>query len=97
MHQPEQRGSTGQHAVPARQPCPGLSTQGAREIEQAALEGLGPPTPRRSQFWSLLGEDAARTAPVGTEEAADMEVQGDATLGPGQVSQGALITAVDPM
>jgi hypothetical protein len=97
MHQSEQRGSTGQHALPARQPCSGLSTHGARQIEQATLEGLGPPTPRRRQFWSLLSEDAARTAPLRTEEAADMEVQGHAAMGPGQVSQRALIAAVDPM
>jgi hypothetical protein len=74
MHQPQQRRSTRQHAVPLGQPRSGLSAQCTREIEQAALQGLGPSSPRRNQVWSLLGEDAARTASVGTEEAADVEV-----------------------
>jgi hypothetical protein len=97
FEQPEQRCSTGQHALPARQPCPGLSAQGTREREQTARQRLRPPSPRRSQYWSLLGEDAPRTAPVGTEEAADSEVQADAAVGPGQVSQCALVATVDPM
>src|ERR671928_1299609 len=97
MHQPEQRCSTGQHALPLGQTCPGLPTQSAREIEQAALQRLRPSTSRRSQFWSLLGEDAPRTAPVAAEEPTDLQLQGDALVGPGQVSQGPLVVAVDAM
>src|SRR5437660_1849705 len=81
--------------MPSRQACSRLSTQGARDLEQQRVLSVRAPGVRRSQLWQSLRKDSTCAASVTAEEATDLDAQGHAVPCPRQISQRALITAVD--
>ena len=81
--------------MPCGQACSRLTAEGAGEIEQQRVLGEGAAGVRCDQLRQSLGKDSSRTPSVATEETTNLDVQHNASAGPRQVSQGALIAAVD--
>src|SRR6266700_84568 len=74
-----------------------LDSNGSKMQESLPYRVLGVRAPgvRRGQLWQSLREDSTCAPTVTTEEATDLDAQGHAVAAPRQVSQRALIAAVD--
>jgi hypothetical protein len=72
-----------------------LTAEGAGEIEQQRVLGNCAAGVRCDQLRQSLSKDSARTPSVAAEETTNVDVQDNASASPRQVSQGALIAAVD--
>src|SRR5207245_1252595 len=67
------------HALPRSESGSRLTTQRTGDVEQERLQGTRAASTRRDQHRQSLREDGTRTAPVATEETADLDTQGDAS------------------
>jgi hypothetical protein len=72
-----------------------LTAQGAGEVEQQRVLGQCAPPVRGDQLRQSLGEDHASTASVATEETTHLDVQHHTSTSPREISERALIVAVD--
>ena len=71
-----------------------LAAQGKGNRPQALLQPRSAAGVGRGELRQALGEDLTRTGRIGTDEAADGELEAHAPRGPGQVEQGAGVAAL---
>jgi hypothetical protein len=73
MDEPQQGRPTGAYALPYGESGSRLTTQRTGDVEQERLQGTRAATTRLDQQRQSLPEDGTRTAPVATEETADLD------------------------
>ena len=88
------------HSSPAENRCCAVwafsfAAMFKREMALIIGEAEGPLSGRRNHGREALSEDRARTGRVGADELADVEVEADGDAGPGAISNGAGIAAME--
>ena len=58
-------------------------------------QAQGPTSRRSDKGWEALGENALGTGSIGTNELANVEMETDGNIGPGQVGKCAAVAAMD--
>src|SRR5207302_9266555 len=92
---PQQGRPTGRHALPCGESGSCLTTQRTGDVQQQRLQGARAATTRLGQQRQSLCEDGTRTAPIATEETANLDTQGDASASPRQISNRAHIATMN--
>jgi hypothetical protein len=91
----EQGGPTNRRAEAGRELRTGRAPEGGRDRFRGHSLALGPSTVAGDQLWESLGEDGSRTVTGIASEATDSEAENELPTSERQVSDGAVIDALD--
>jgi hypothetical protein len=92
----EQGGSPNRHGQAERKPRPGLAAERKADVALEVGQPRRPARPWLADLGQALAEDLARAGVRDATEPSGLDMEGDHAPLPGQVGQGAPVTAVHP-